>query len=284
MTWNHGYDDEAARSGDFAQDDADHSASFNQDIFPDDEFHDDAYHDDAYHDDVYDTGVYDNGVYHEGAFDDGYVNDGYADDAGWYAEPHEYPADADAGHADEGPAGPSRLGLIWLRWRPVLVRGGVGMVVMGALVALAWIGGRLVFNADDDGGTASAPSAVPDVATVPSGSDWPPGIVPVPHTVPAMIKNALVETSEQHGYAFEGRAGERWRVTVEARDEALDPAFELFTPDGMVFAAADDMASGALDAETVVTLPETGTYRLIVRSSRGGTTIGPYLLTVWPVN
>jgi hypothetical protein len=116
----------------------------------------------------------------------------------------------------------------------------------------------------------------------PSDSDWPADVPVTPHTVPAIIKNELDTRGEQHGYEFEGTAGQVWRITIDPLDtSALDPIITLYGPSGEELASSDDRSAEDIGSELRVALPETGIYRLLVQSSLGGITTGGYWMEVW---
>jgi hypothetical protein len=152
-------------------------------------------------------------------------------------------------------------------------------ILGAAIAALLILRGILAGDgsAEGDGPAATAPALDAPPVT------WPAQVQPRAHTVPALIKDTLSRTGEAHGYRFEGAAGTTWRITVEPRAEsALDPLITLYGPSGDEIALADDRSAGDLTAEIVLTLPESGPYRLLVQSSQGGITTGDYLLSLWP--
>jgi len=120
--------------------------------------------------------------------------------------------------------------------------------------------------------SSSAPASPSDVSAA-SGA-WPPEVEFVSHTVPAMIRNDLPLAGMKQGYRFRGTAGEVWRISVEPElESALDPQITLYAPSGGVLAQQP--------REIVITLPESGAYRLLVESAQGGLTTGRYLLTLF---
>ncbi|WP_204140408.1 tetratricopeptide repeat protein [Halomicronema sp. CCY15110] len=79
-------------------------------------------------------------------------------------------------------------------------------------------------------------------------------------------------------YTFEGQAGET--VSIEMLSEAFDTYLLLRGPEGQVIAQDDD-GYGGTNSLIVVTLPATGTYRVIANSYTAGAT-GQYTLTWTP--
>jgi hypothetical protein len=111
---------------------------------------------------------------------------------------------------------------------------------------------------------------------------WPPDVQFVENTVPAMIKDDLAFPRAKRGYLFYGRTGQTWLLTIEPQDDRVDPLFFVYAPSGAEIAISDDRAADDYTAQALITLPETGSYRVMVRSSQGGVTTGDYLLTLWP--
>lgn len=181
--------------------------------------------------------------------------------------------------AEPEPPAPGR----WQTIRARLARAArvVALVaILGAAIAALLILRDIL--AGDGSADSDAPAATAPALDAPPVT-WPAQVQPHAHTVPALIKDALTRTGEAHGYRFEGTAGATWRITVEPRAEsALDPLITLYAPSGDEIALADDRSAGDLTAEIVLTLPESGPYRLLVQSSQGGITTGDYLLSLWP--
>lgn len=187
--------------------------------------------------------------------------------------------DIDETEPDEIPPG------WWETMRARLVR----VIRVAAVVAIlaAAISALLILR-DSMAGTAGSGDNGPADSVAPPLMDappvtWPAQVQARAHTVPALIKDTLALAGEAHGYRFDGTAGTTWRITVEPRAEsALDPLITLYGPSGAEIALADDRPGGDLTAELVLTLPESGAYRLLVQSSQGGITTGDYLLSLWP--
>ncbi len=165
----------------------------------------------------------------------------------------------------------SRLSRRLSLWRRKLIRLAlvVGIYALGLYIVF-----RFILNPEDD--QPAPPTATP--VFVEEGGGWPSGLGAIKHTVPAMIPNVLSYYREQHGYEFQGKAGQEWYIEVEPTDGMLDPAFTLYAPSGDEIASADDRSADDLTAETSLVLPQDGPYRLLVRSSQGGQTAGSYLL------
>lgn len=124
-------------------------------------------------------------------------------------------------------------------------------------------------------------TATPEAPTAPVMNPWPGGVDYVPHTIPAIIKNEITAVGQQHGYRFEGDAGDTWRITVEPQSDTFDPLATLYGPSGEVVGTNDDRAAQDWTSELTVRLPESGSYALLVESSAGGVTVGPYLLSLF---
>lgn len=167
----------------------------------------------------------------------------------------------------------SRLSRRLSLWRRKLIR---IAVVLGIYALALYVVFHYVLKSEDD--QPAPPTSTP--VFVEGGGGWPSGLGAVKHTVPAMIQNVLSYYREQHGYEFQGKAGQEWYVEVEPTDGTLDPAFTLYAPSGDEIASADDRSADDLTAETSLVLPQDGPYRLLVRSSQGGQTVGSYLLIV----
>jgi hypothetical protein len=69
-------------------------------------------------------------------------------------------------------------------------------------------------------------------------------------------------------YPFQGSAGSRVRVRVEALNSSFDPVAELLDPAGVSIAAGDD-SPGSLNPDFRALLPVDGTYRLRVNDYAG---------------
>jgi hypothetical protein len=134
-----------------------------------------------------------------------------------------------------------------------------------------------------DGGDTSHPTAVsvPPTPTATVEGQWPEGVNFVANSVPAMIRDDIAYAGAQHGYQFDGRAGDVWRITVEPEDD-FDPEIRLYEPEGSELAYNDDQAAGGLKAEMVVILPADGTYRLLVEAAaKNSSSTGTYWLSVF---
>ncbi|MEP7292271.1 MAG: hypothetical protein ABI835_10825 [Chloroflexota bacterium] len=69
-------------------------------------------------------------------------------------------------------------------------------------------------------------------------------------------------------YPFQGRAGRRVHIRVEALDAGLDPVAQLLDPTGVTVASGDDSA-GSLNPDFSALLPTDGTYRLRINDYSG---------------
>ncbi|NJO44631.1 MAG: trypsin-like serine protease [Oscillatoriales cyanobacterium RM2_1_1] len=78
-------------------------------------------------------------------------------------------------------------------------------------------------------------------------------------------------------YSFEGQAGQS--VVIRLESQEFDPYVALFSPNGRLVAENDDVSRIDKNAAITVTLPMTGTYRVVV-NAYDSTGRGQYLLTV----
>lgn len=78
-------------------------------------------------------------------------------------------------------------------------------------------------------------------------------------------------------YAFEGTAGQS--ITIALNSSDFDPYLILVGPDNQVLAENDDAASNTLNSALTITLPVSGTYRIIANAYEASST-GRYTLTV----
>jgi TPR repeat/Bacterial pre-peptidase C-terminal domain len=81
----------------------------------------------------------------------------------------------------------------------------------------------------------------------------------------------------QHDYTFSGKKGQT--VTVAMTSKTFDPVLSLLDPSGHEIATNDDFAR-TLNSTIVITLPSTGTYKVVARSVSGQG--GDYTLVVKP--
>jgi hypothetical protein len=83
-----------------------------------------------------------------------------------------------------------------------------------------------------------------------------------------------------HVWRFEGEAGREISVQVEATgDSIFDPYVELYSPNGILLASDDDSGEGTDAFIRQVTLPETGTYYILISALSGS---GDFTLTLAP--
>ncbi|MBN2305579.1 MAG: hypothetical protein JXQ72_13940 [Anaerolineae bacterium] len=165
----------------------------------------------------------------------------------------------------------------WMRWQWACL--GLGIVML----LLAWIVVTWVFlkvaNSDDDSGRTMVVTATPGpgdlTATSSPVPSWPPDAVFEPQTIPAQIRHALDAPAATHGYTFTGIAGTIWEIAVAPyQGSGTDPVFRLYGPDG-----SELTPDGQPVAFLTFTLPDNGTYRVLIGSA-SGTATGYYWLTV----
>jgi hypothetical protein len=165
----------------------------------------------------------------------------------------------------------------WWQRRHWLVFAAAFMIPFGVLILV------LAAAAHFDDGSSTLTPAV-SVSPAPSAAvvgRWPAGVVFVPNTVPAMIRDDIAYAGAQRGYTFDGRAGDTWRITVDPEDN-FDPQIRLYEPQGSELAYNDDEVAGSLAAGMVVILPADGAYRLLVEAAaKGNAVTGTYWLSVF---
>ncbi|GEM_PF-996509 len=89
--------------------------------------------------------------------------------------------------------------------------------------------------------------------------------------------NTAVDLAMDYGvvarYTFEGTGGDVWSfIARDIEGVGVDPLIALLAPDGQVLAGDDDFG-GELDSSIAgFTLPQTGTYTLVVSHANGGYT------------
>jgi hypothetical protein len=165
----------------------------------------------------------------------------------------------------------------WWQRRHWLVFAAVFLVPFGVLALV------LVAASHFDDNSSAGNLAVETVSPTPSAvvGQWPAGVVFVPNTVPAMIRDDIAYAGAQRGYEFDGRAGDTWRITVDPEDY-FDPQIRLYEPQGSELAYNDDEVAGSLAAGMVVILPADGTYRLLVEAAgKGNAGTGTYWVSVF---
>ena len=157
-----------------------------------------------------------------------------------------------------------------LRWRwwwllvPLVVLAGVGGVLLAALLF--------------GGGGDSDPVVITETPNLAQRAEWPQDVTFVSHTVPARIRHDIDFVGTQHGYRFEGLAGQTWQLLVTPVDgSTLHPQVSLYYPSGALWQTS---TPGAAGADLLLELPESGAYRVLVQ---GGATTGMYYLVLYEV-
>lgn len=91
-----------------------------------------------------------------------------------------------------------------------------------------------------------------------------PTPTPPAPSVPVLRINETVEDGRYEFFAFQGQAGQRVRIRVQAASGSdIDPVGTLLNPFGLEIASGDD-SGGTLNADFEALLPETGTYTVRV--------------------
>jgi serine protease Do len=104
-------------------------------------------------------------------------------------------------------------------------------------------------------------------------------------TLPMQIQGSLGANSQilqsdrspYQEHTFQGTAGQRVTISLESRE--FDSYLILIDPDGKKIGENDDASSDTLNAALVITLPSTGTYRVIA-NTYDSTGRGQYTLSV----
>jgi hypothetical protein len=83
-------------------------------------------------------------------------------------------------------------------------------------------------------------------------------------------------------FHFHGEAGQN--IVLSVTSEYFAPLLAVYAPDGALIAQDNDPYTGSrLHAETPLTLPQTGEYRLVVTRDFD-TGVGPFYLSIYPVD
>lgn len=91
------------------------------------------------------------------------------------------------------------------------------------------------------------------------------------HRVGILDENSTlhpINRSYSDAYLVKGVQGQQ--VTIELNSEDFDPALSLLGSGGKELARNDDIAPDNFNSRIITTLPETGTYQVIVRTSQSG--------------
>jgi len=215
-------------------------------------------------------------IYYDNFLNGIHDENGLVDDAGLY--------DVEAAwlhHYDRSPTWIERL---WWRWRIAVnaLAFAIPLVMLGIVLSVAMLTGSDAGERATLPARAGAGDPLPTASPVVVG-EWPPGVIFVQHTVPAMIKNELSQPGERHGYRFRGAVGMAWVITVEPQPGgALDPQITLYAPSGGVVATNDNRTTGDPSAALRVDVREDGDYRLVVEASATNPGVGAYVVSVLP--
>jgi tetratricopeptide (TPR) repeat protein len=90
------------------------------------------------------------------------------------------------------------------------------------------------------------------------------------------------DLEEDSFWTFEGRAGQRFRITMDAMSAGLDPYLRLFRPDGNLMTEDDDGGEGYNARISDLTLPQDGAY--IVQAQGLSGSFGRYTLSLAEVS
>jgi S1-C subfamily serine protease len=135
------------------------------------------------------------------------------------------------------------------------------------------------------GGTASGGVSGGSSTTPRGGSTPRSGTQQAMGTLPMQIQGSLGANSQilqsdrspYQEHTFQGTAGQRVTISLESRE--FDSYLILIDPDGKKIGENDDASSDTLNAALVITLPSTGTYRVIA-NTYDSTGRGQYTLNV----
>ena len=133
--------------------------------------------------------------------------------------------------------------------------------------------------------TAPTPSPVPQETPSPTATPSP---VPSPEPPTPLLLEKQGELKEgdtflasdqslYDEYTFEGKEGQQ--ITISLESSAFDTYVALFNSDNELLQEHDDISQTNSNSEITITLPKTGTYRVIVNAydSKGK---GKYLLKI----
>ncbi|CAD5984469.1 hypothetical protein PCC9214_05267 [Planktothrix tepida] len=138
-----------------------------------------------------------------------------------------------------------------------------------------------------------SPSPVPEVEETPAPNPTPTPQPSPTETPPTPTPNPILLDKQgelQEGdkvlpsdkslydeYTFEGQQGQQ--VTISLESSEFDTYLAVYTPDNQLLQEHDDINQNNSNSQITVTLPKTGTYRVIVNAydSKGK---GKYLLKV----
>lgn len=137
-----------------------------------------------------------------------------------------------------------------------------------------------------------SPSPIPQVEETPSPETLPPTPEPSTETEPSepsatlLDEAGVLETGDKilssdqslyDEYTFNGQQGQQ--ITISLESSEFDTYLAVFTPDNELLQEHDDIDQNNSNSQITITLPKTGTYRVIVNAydSKGK---GKYLLKV----
>lgn len=137
-----------------------------------------------------------------------------------------------------------------------------------------------------------SPSPIPPVEETPSPEIIPPTPEPSTETEPSepsatlLDEAGVLETGDKilssdqslyDEYTFNGQQGQQ--ITISLESSEFDTYLAVFTPDNELLQEHDDIDQNNSNSQITITLPKTGTYRVIVNAydSKGK---GKYLLKV----
>ncbi|WP_081692287.1 PPC domain-containing protein [Planktothrix agardhii] len=125
------------------------------------------------------------------------------------------------------------------------------------------------------------PSPSPEPSPEPSPVLTPPASAPLLLDKQGELKEGdqvlASDKSLYDEYTFEGKEGQQ--ITISLESSEFDPYLALFNSENELLQEHDDISQTNANAEITITLPKTGTYRVIVNAydSKGR---GKYLLKI----
>lgn len=142
----------------------------------------------------------------------------------------------------------------------------------------------ITFKIESDGTATAGPGDFFDMTNAATLDYLPTLANATPMAYGQTVSGSITEQQRFQTYAFEGQAGDRITIGMNASGGTLDPALYLISPENIQVAFNDDVTPGENPNSVIerVTLASTGTYYILATHyglNVGGTT-GTYSLTL----